>query len=349
MIDSKKHILSAIIALLFIVQCNWAIAQTACIQANLTEICLLPSPAINFTNCSSGAVSCFWDFGDGTGTNNTCDPNLSYNYLVAGPGTYHVVLTVCDGPNLSGNCDNDTVMITVFAMPEPAAILSDTIICANEEICFFDQTSLGDTTINTWLWDFGDGLTVPPGPDDTICHIYPNPGTFVPVLQVLDNNGCAGTANLTTIVVNEGPNAAFNVSPNLGGSPTIIGCNPGPDNPVFFTDTSTSANSSITSWSWDFDAGNTSTSSTDTNIYLNAGTYDVTLTVTDANGCTDSIVQSLIVDDYQVGFTSTSLTGDVVIGCNSLTVTFQDTTTTAAPMYQYYWDFDYDGLGFDTK
>ena len=350
MINSKKHISSAIIALLFILQGNWAIAQTACIQTNTNEVCEgpTPSPVINFTNCSSGDVSCFWDFGDGTGTNNTCDPTLSYNYLVSGPGTYQVILTVCDGPNLSGNCDNDTVMITVHANPTAAFGVSDTVVCAPTEVCFWDLTILGDTTINNWIWNFGDGGLA--SGNDSACWTYtvPNNIEYPVTLQVLDNNGCASTLQSTTIEVNEGPNAAFAVSPNLGGSPVIIGCNPGPDNPVFFTDNSTSPNSTITNWSWNFDDGNTSTSTNDSNIYINAGTYNVTLSVTDANGCVDSIVQALIVDDYQAGFTSTNITGTVVTGCNSLTVTFQDTTTSAGPMYQYYWDFDYDGLNFTT-
>ena len=44
------------------------------------------------------------------------------------------------------------------------------------------------------------------------------------------------------------------------------------------------SSSNINSWIWDFGDGNTSTQQNPTNVYLNSGTYSITLSVTNANG-----------------------------------------------------------------
>jgi PKD repeat protein len=63
-----------------------------------------------------------------------------------------------------------------------------------------------------------------------------------------------------------------------------------------FTDLSTAGTcGSIVSYSWDFGDGDTSTSENPTHCYdaEDAGPWDVTLTVTDASGCTDSVVTQI--------------------------------------------------------
>lgn len=61
-----------------------------------------------------------------------------------------------------------------------------------------------------------------------------------------------------------------------------------------FTDTSTSSATIIT-WVWDFGDGNGSNEQNPQHEYAAYGIYDVTLTVTDDNGCQDSITKQLIV------------------------------------------------------
>jgi gliding motility-associated-like protein len=58
--------------------------------------------------------------------------------------------------------------------------------------------------------------------------------------------------------------------------------------PLCVSFTETSSSNCVTS-AWQFGDGNTSTSSAPTNCYAQAGSYDVTYTCTDANGCVGSL------------------------------------------------------------
>lgn len=104
---------------------------------------------------------------------------------------------------------------------------------------------------------------------------------------------------------------------------------------VTFTDSSSDSDGSIASYSWDFGDGGNSTDQNPTYTYGSAGTYSVTLTVTDDDGATDSDTQSVTVSDgggepSGDGFTETGLdfgnrewqyfTLDVPAGASSLDV-----------------------------
>ncbi len=62
-----------------------------------------------------------------------------------------------------------------------------------------------------------------------------------------------------------------------------------------FTDTSTDSDGSVLSRSWTFGDGGASTEPNPSHPYAAAGTYDVTLTVTDNGGLTGSATQSVTV------------------------------------------------------
>jgi len=85
--------------------------------------------------------------------------------------------------------------------------------------------------------------------------------------------------------VNNPPTAAFTYSPS---SPTT-------DDTIQFTDQSTDNDGTIVSWYWDFGDGLTGTSQNQTYKYSRAGTYTVTLTVTDNGGLTDNHSGSITV------------------------------------------------------
>ncbi|SDP39322.1 PKD domain-containing protein [Desulforhopalus singaporensis] len=66
---------------------------------------------------------------------------------------------------------------------------------------------------------------------------------------------------------------------------------------VAFTDQSSDVDGTIISWDWDFGDGNTSTIQSLTHTYLVAGTYTVSLAVTDDDGATDVSVREVTISD----------------------------------------------------
>jgi PKD repeat protein len=83
------------------------------------------------------------------------------------------------------------------------------------------------------------------------------------------------------------PSASFTVTPTSGKAPLTVD----------FTDTSTAGTSAINSWMWDFNDGNSSTEQNPQHIYEAAGSYDISLTVTTADGTdTTTMVGAVIVE-----------------------------------------------------
>lgn len=66
---------------------------------------------------------------------------------------------------------------------------------------------------------------------------------------------------------------------------------------VSFTDLSTDANNDISSWSWDFGDGNVSSVANPQHSYAAAGTYQVSLMVTDSTDLTNTIVKTVSVSE----------------------------------------------------
>ena len=142
--------------------------------------------------------------------------------------------------------------------------------CSGDSVVFQDL-SQGDT-VNSWVWDFGDGsgsnLQNP-------SHMYPNTGNYMVTLAITDTLGCFNKDSVLVSTYVEHPVASFNVSPG----PYCTGI------PVNFTSTSTGQG---IKYSWDF--GGTGTASQKNIVYtfLSGGTYTVILTVTDSTSCFDT-------------------------------------------------------------
>lgn len=115
-------------------------------------------------------------------------------------------------------------------------------------------------------------------------------GTYT--VTVTNEFGCTGTSAAHTVVVDENPTANFStdpVSPQLPG--TTVG----------FTDLSNGNGGSITSWNWDLGAPGAQTNAQNPSwTYGTPGIYPVTLIVTTANGCTDSLTMEYIIRPAEI-------------------------------------------------
>ena len=162
---------------------------------------------------------------------------------------------------------------------------------------FTDSSSDSDGTIASRSWTFGDGGTsTATNPTRT----YAAAGTYSVQLTVTDNGGATNsvTKSVTVSAGNAAPVANFTFATS-GLTAT-------------FTDSSTDSDGTIASRSWNFGDGTTSTATNPSKTYSAAGTYSVSLTVTDNAGATNTKTSSVTV--------SSSGCGGTVL-CNGVAVT----------------------------
>jgi PKD repeat protein len=103
-------------------------------------------------------------------------------------------------------------------------------------------------------------------------------------------------------------------------------------NNTTFTDTTTGGAEPYTSWYWAFGDGSNSTAQNPKHHYASTGTYNVTLTVTDHDGATDSQSHDVTVHPRP----SVNLTGDTTF-CGGNETTITASVTGGTPPYTYDW------------
>jgi gliding motility-associated-like protein len=191
----------------------------------------------------------------------------------------------------------------------------------------FTNTSTGTAT--SCIWSFGNGNTSTLMPPAAPFAIYNDPGVYTVTLKMY--NGTDSSVTTKTAYINVFANPVANFTVNKTG-----GCNP---DTFCFTDLSQKAQGTINKWEWDFSDGNPSSLKNPCHVYTFADTFKVSLTVTDSNGCRNSVIKDnliLVTQGQNVSFTNSS----PVFSCDApLTVTFGDSTWPVNGGYSYNWDF----------
>ncbi|MBZ0207213.1 MAG: gliding motility-associated C-terminal domain-containing protein [Flavobacteriales bacterium] len=138
--------------------------------------------------------------------------------------------------------------------------------------------------ITSWHWDFGDGHTSNiPSP----FHSYDTPGDHEVQLIVDSDAGCPDTL-VQTITLIPAPVVAITHNAPCFGEPLEL------------HDATTSGTPMI-SRLWDFGDGSPTSTDTDpVHDYAAQGNYDITLIVTGANGCEDTLVTPITVSPIPV-------------------------------------------------
>jgi PKD repeat protein len=300
--------------------------SNGCKKDTTIQVLVRPLPIAAFSfpgdQCSNSAI-CFtdhsttpsgylgyitqwrWEFGDGSPAvtrNFPANPNVCHTF--SGNALSHDVklkITTSDG------C-SDSIIHTVISLPHPVANFSySTVTCENQPVCFTDLSQLnGGVALTSWHWDFGDPLS---GSSNTStlsnpCHTFSSPGNYVIHLIVTNSDNCSDTSEVS-IVINPAPVASFVADTACAGSAT-----------QFNSSSSVSPGSIINSWSWNFGDGGSSTLPAPLYTFLNYGTYNVTLTIVNANGCSHSVTNQVKVNPKPIpafSFSQASCVGDTVI------------------------------------
>lgn len=270
---------------------------------------------VQFTDLSVPADEWFWDFGDGS-TSIIQHPSHSFNDT----GYFDITLIA-----YNNGCP-DTVVLTdyIYVLP-PIAVFTTASDCNNRLRFTFTDQSIAP---QTWEWDFGDGS--PFDNTQNPVHSYPALGVYT-VRLVVTNGGCSDTTFMPVYALDE--RADFVADEDTACKAATIQFNTLNINPAY-----------ITSYQWNFGDGNSTSTTTGTasHTYTVAGNYTVSLTITDLNGCTSTLVRTAYIRIN--GPVADFSTGNIS-GCTGLTATFTDLSSTDGqhPVTNWFWNF---GDGF---
>jgi gliding motility-associated-like protein len=188
---------------------------------------------------------------------------------------------------LSDGCGTPPVIDTVVVNVNPLPVLTVTSDVASgcAPVCAtFSVSSVPAVAIANWITTDGQIANNQAAPQ----FCFTTASTYGANVSVTDVNGCqSALTNNTLVVVHPVPTAAFDFNPQ----PATVA------NPIItFTDQSTGAN--ITNWFWQFNNASDTTSTQQNPVFdfVDAGNYDVWLTVTSDNGCVDSINHTVVID-----------------------------------------------------
>lgn len=275
-----------------------------------------PLTSVNFTHATADV----WDFGDGTsGTGNS----VTHSY--GQPGNYTVTVS-------SGGSIVSQTTVTVFGNPTPAFNLGgDAAGCVPLNTSFNDaSTGGGGTAITKWNWTFGDGGA---STNQNPTYNYTLVGTFSVSLIVTDANGCDSSVTKKDLIsVTNSPTASFTTTPNPASACT------GPLTVSFNNSSlnSTGGTSNIT-YAWDFGNGQTSTDKDPAAVtYTTEGSYVVSLTVTEAGGCSRVTTRTVTIGAPQAlpNVSDTiCLNAGVILGNNSVGASSYKWEFTGGPTY----------------
>jgi gliding motility-associated-like protein len=199
------------------------------------------------------------------------------NPVVYTSGVYSVVATVFN-PTADVCGSNENIELDFNITDPPTAKFAIDKPCLGDSTKFTDQT-VAVSTLQSWLWDFGDGKTsILQNP----VHKYLNPGNYAVSLMVTDIDSCTSIYSVPKLHIDAKPVALFTTS-----TPNCI------NQTITFTDQSSTTDGTLAKWVWSFGDGTLDTVTAKNAIvshsYAATGIDTVKLQVINSDGCSSLV------------------------------------------------------------
>ncbi len=240
---------------------------------------------VDFTDTIGNASSYEWNFGDGSPSITTTDPEIAHSFTK--PGIFRVRLIAIDNSRCIPR-DTAYKLIRVRADKVQLNFSEDKLLpCENLNFRFNNLSipPIGAPFKDTsFVWDFGDNSPKVKAGTSSVTHTYKSPGSYTVKLILNDTSYCNYPDTISrTIRVAPNVDARF-LTPTTGCAPHRAPFN----------------NISLAGeiFEWDFGDGTTFTGSTPPpKLYSNPGTYAVRLIAIDPNTCNgrDTVITQITV------------------------------------------------------
>ncbi|MHA1681184.1 MAG: PKD domain-containing protein [Promethearchaeota archaeon] len=246
---------------------------------NATSVVAGDKIQFNYTGSAGNAPASYsWNFTDG-GLNYT---SMNFSREFSSPGNVSVTLLVIDA---NGDIDIlnlvDFIEVIVDTQPIANFTVNNTNIVKNGWIQFNFSGSGGNQPLQ-YQWDFSD--TSINATSQNPIHKFPEAGTFNVTLTVIDIDGDSDTITMTSCVVVQ-PNLV--PIANFTANQTSILAN----RAIEFNFTGFEGNLPAT-FNWNFGDGTPNATDKDPiHIFSTVGTFNVTLTIIDLNGESNSFTR----------------------------------------------------------
>ncbi|HNW54290.1 MAG TPA: PKD domain-containing protein, partial [Bacteroidales bacterium] len=336
--------------------------SNGCSSSKSQAITVRPNPLANFdftpacvgtpvsfsdlsqTN-GAGAVTTFsWEFDDaGSGILNSSDiQNPDHEFVASGNHTVRMIIT-------ASNTCSDTISKTITVKTAPAVDFTASNTCQGNPVSFSpDASVMNIAAVGSWLWEFGSGNTsVLSNP----AYVFPTAGNQQVKLTITDNSGCSNSITKPVTIIAK-PVVKFWFQQPVCSQSAVL-----------FNNISDATPGTVLSSTWDFGDGNTKTVSALTAVshkYVLPGAYNVKLTITTSDGCTNSTSLPVLISqeptanfnvqasclNSPVQFTDLSVAGsgavtswnwnfgEAVSGSNTAVIQHPSHTYTAPGIYQ---------------
>jgi gliding motility-associated-like protein len=305
-----------------------AVSNAGCSATGNALVTVNAKPNVTFTasDVCQGSVTTFqaivtvpgggsitnydWDLDDGSTSNLPL-----FNYTYASTGVYDVLLVATTNLGCIDSVRNDVEV----AAPVNVNFVIDSV-CLGQSITFINTSTTSASSVN-YTWDFGNGAT---STLNSPIYTYPAIGTYTVTLQaqVASSSTSCVSSLQQTVVIYEVPATNFSLL-----NVCLI------DSAEFSNLTFYTGNPTDVSYSWNFGDAATSTAINPYHSYGSPGNFNVQLTASTIQGCSQSNTQLISIYPMPV---SNYTFADVCLEDNMI---FTSTSSVSTGTLSYAWDF----------
>lgn len=283
------------------------VGQNTCVNEPVTFM----DTTVSFTT----VAKIYWDFGDGS---NIDSVNRNPVHVYTAPGVYTVTQRVrgADG------CEEiNTQSITIGGKPIPDFTTNGE--CVNTQITFADNSTVANSTINSYYWNLGAAGTFTTA---SVTRSFTTAGNYNIGHSVVSSLGCMSDTITRIIHIFGQPQADFTVTDSV-----CLGM------PMNFSDISTVPPDTVNFWLWNVDNGAATYRTRNFNhTFTVPGNHTVTLLVSadSSSSCSGLKMKNVFVADKPVAAIRQSS------GCPNVSFQVRDSSYSpdGLPITNWWWD-----------